>query len=101
MGMASDGANESASTNPSTPHPLTSSPQNFTFVRSNFRYLKNWSRYYGVDRIDGPLADLGVSSHHFDDEPRGCSFRFHAPHDMRMNKPAGLTAAEIVNNYQD
>lgn len=71
----------------------------FTFVRSNFRYLKNWMRYYGVDHIDGLLADLGVSSHHFDDESRGFSFRFDAPLDMRMNKRAGATAADIVNNY--
>ena len=73
----------------------------FTFVRSNFRYLKNWMRYYGVDHIDGLLADLGVSSHHFDDETRGFSFRFDAPLDMRMNKRAGTTAAEILNNYDE
>ncbi len=73
----------------------------FTFVRSNFRYLKNWMRYYGVDNIDGLLADLGVSSHHFDDETRGFSFRFDAPLDMRMNKRAGTTAAEILNNYNE
>ena len=71
----------------------------FTFVRSNFRYLKNWMRYYGVEKIDGLLADLGVSSHHFDDESRGFSFRFDAPLDMRMNKRAGKTAADIVNDY--
>lgn len=71
----------------------------FTFVRSNFRYLKNWMRYYGVEHIDGLLADLGVSSHHFDDETRGFSFRFDAPLDMRMNKRAGLTAADILNGY--
>ncbi len=74
---------------------------NFTFVRSNFRYLKNWMRYYGIENIDGLLADLGVSSHHFDDETRGFSFRFDAPLDMRMNKRAGITAAEIVNNYDE
>ncbi len=73
----------------------------FTFVRSNFRYLKNWMRYYGVDHIDGLLADLGVSSHHFDDETRGFSFRFDAPIDMRMNKRAGMTAADILNEYDE
>ncbi|MCH4148154.1 MAG: 16S rRNA (cytosine(1402)-N(4))-methyltransferase RsmH [Prevotella sp.] len=78
-----------------------SHPQNFTFVRSNFRYLKNWMRYYGVEQIDGLLADLGVSSHHFDDETRGFSFRFDAPLDMRMNKRAGKTAADIVNSYEE
>jgi len=70
-----------------------------TFVRSNFRYLKNWMRYYGVDHIDGLLADLGVSSHHFDDATRGFSFRFDAPLDMRMNKRAGQTAADVLNSY--
>lgn len=70
---------------------------NFTFVRSNFRYLKNWMRYHGVDHIDGILADLGVSSHHFDDETRGFSFRFDAPLDMRMNKRGGITAAQLLN----
>lgn len=72
-----------------------------TFVRSNFRYLKNWMRYYNIDHIDGLLADLGVSSHHFDDETRGFSFRFDAPLDMRMNKRAGMTAADIVNEYEE
>ena len=75
--------------------------ERFTFVRSNFRYLKNWMRYYGVDHIDGLLADLGVSSHHFDDETRGFSFRFDAPLDMRMNKRAGITAADIINHYNE
>ena len=73
----------------------------FTFVCSNFRYLKNWMRYYGVDGLDGLLADLGVSSHHFDDETRGFSFRFDSPLDMRMNKRAGKTAADIVNEYEE
>ena len=73
----------------------------FTFVRSNFRYIKNWMRYYGEEKIDGLLADLGVSSHHFDDETRGFSFRYDAPLDMRMNKRAGQTAADILNNYDE
>ena len=73
----------------------------FTFVRSNFRYLKNWMRYHGVDVIDGLIADLGVSSHHFDDETRGFSFRFDAPLDMRMNKRDGMTAADVLNKYDE
>jgi 16S rRNA (cytosine1402-N4)-methyltransferase len=73
----------------------------FTFVRSNFRYVSQWMRYYHVEKIDGLLADLGVSSHHFDDETRGFSFRFDAPLDMRMNKRAGQTAADILNNYTE
>lgn len=76
-------------------------PDNFTFVRSNFRYLKNWMRYYDVEGVDGLLADLGVSSHHFDDESRGFSFRFDAPLDMRMNKRAGKTAADLLQEYSE
>jgi len=71
--------------------------EQFTFVRSNFRYLRNWMRYYGVEQIDGLMADLGVSSHHFDTEGRGFSFRFDAPLDMRMNQQGGQTAADLVN----
>ena len=73
----------------------------FTFVRSNFRYLKNWMRYYGVEQLDGVLADLGVSSHHFDEGGRGFSFRFDGKLDMRMNQRARLTAAEVVNTYPE
>ena len=78
------------------------SNERFTFVRSNFRYLKQWMRYYGVEKIDGLLADLGVSSHHFDDEQRGFSFRYEeAPLDMRMNNRAGQTAADVLNSYSE
>ena len=77
-------------------------PDNFSFVLSNFRYLKNWMRYYGVDHIDGLLADLGVSSHQFDVGGRGFSFRFDdAPLDMRMNSSAGKTAADVLNSYDE
>lgn len=73
----------------------------FTFVRSNFRYLHNFLRYYDVEGVDAILADLGVSSHHFDDSERGFSFRFEGSLDMRMNKRAGKTAADIVNIYDE
>ena len=73
----------------------------FVFVRSNFRYLASFLRYHGVDRVDGVLADLGVSSHHFDTPERGFSFRFDGEVDMRMNNRAGRTAAEIVNTYAE
>lgn len=73
----------------------------FIFVRSNFRYLHNFLRYHGIEEVDAILADLGVSSHHFDDCERGFSFRFDGALDMRMNKRAGYTAADIINNYDE
>lgn len=74
----------------------------FTFVRSNFRYLKNFIKYHGQDKVDAILADLGVSSHHFDDEDRGFSFRFEdSKLDMRMNQRGSKTAAQILNNYSE
>lgn len=80
----------------------SSKRESFTFVRSNFRYIKQWMRYYGVEGVDGVLADLGVSSHHFDDSERGFSFRYDdAPLDMRMNKRGSTTAADILNNYSE
>lgn len=71
----------------------------FTFVNSNFRYLYNFLRYYGIEKVDGILADLGVSFHHFDDAERGFSFREDAPLDMRMNRNARLTAADLLGTF--
>ena len=71
------------------------------FVHSNFRYLRNFMDYYGVEQIDGLLADLGVSFHHFDCPERGFSFRFSAPLDMRMNQTGGKTATDILNTYSE
>lgn len=72
-----------------------------TFVQSNFRYLPNWLHYYGYEQVDGILADLGVSSHHFDAADRGFSFRFEGALDMRMNKRARTSAADVVNTYSE
>ena len=68
----------------------------FTFVHGNFAYMANFLRYYGVKEVDGIIADLGVSFHHFDDAERGFSFRADAPLDMRMNRNAGLKASDLL-----
>ncbi|MDD4968071.1 MAG: 16S rRNA (cytosine(1402)-N(4))-methyltransferase RsmH [Paludibacter sp.] len=73
----------------------------FIFVRSNFRYLKNFLKYHNVEKVDGILADLGVSSHHFDEAERGFSFRFDGVLDMRMNTKSPLTAAVLLNTYTE
>ena len=73
----------------------------FTFVRSNFKYMKNFMRFHGVEKVDGILADLGVSSHHFDEAGRGFSFRFDGALDMRMNTESKVTAASILNSYSE
>lgn len=73
----------------------------FIFVHSNFKYLKNFLKFYNITKVDGVLADLGVSFHHFDDADRGFSFRFDGFLDMRMNKKSGLTAADVLNTYSE
>lgn len=73
--------------------------ERFIFVNHNFRYLRNFMHYYGYEEVDGILADLGVSSHEFDEADRGFSFRFDAELDMRMNRRSRLTAKEILNTY--
>ncbi|MDE6027973.1 MAG: 16S rRNA (cytosine(1402)-N(4))-methyltransferase RsmH [Muribaculaceae bacterium] len=73
----------------------------FTFVHSNYRYLSNFLRYHGEDKVDGILADLGVSFHHFDSAERGFSFRSDAPLDMRMNRQGGITAADLLAEYDE
>ena len=73
----------------------------FIFVKSNFKYLKNFLKYHGIEKVDGILGDLGVSFHHFDQADRGFSFRFDGELDMRMNKQSAFTAATILNTYEE
>ena len=79
----------------------TTDDERFTFVRGNFKYISNFLRYYGEDKVDGILADLGVSSHHFDEAERGFSYRFDGALDMRMNRNADFTADKLINNYSE
>ena len=75
--------------------------ERFTFVYSNFRYMTNFMRWYGHEKVNGILADLGVSWHHFDDSSRGFSFRFEGPVDMRMNQKEGIKASDVINDYPE
>ena len=79
----------------------TTDDERFTFVRGNFKYISKFLRYYGEDKVDGILADLGVSSHHFDEAERGFSYRFDGALDMRMNREASFTAEELINGYDE
>ena len=75
--------------------------ERFFFIRHNFKYIRNFLKYYGVDQVDGILADLGVSSHDFDVAERGFSFRFDGDLDMRMNRDSAQTAADLMNTYSE
>lgn len=98
-------AYQNASLAPSLPsgtvQPALANDNRWQFVHGNFRYLKNFMRYYGIERIDGLLADLGVSFHHFDSPDRGFSFRFDSPLDMRMNPSAVRTAADVLHTAEE
>jgi 16S rRNA (cytosine1402-N4)-methyltransferase len=75
--------------------------EKFQFIRSNFRFVRNWLKFYGISQVDGALADLGVSSWHLDIPERGFSFRFNSILDMRMNPEAELTARDVLNKYKE
>jgi len=75
--------------------------EKFQFIRSNFRFVRNWLKFYGISQVDGALADLGVSSWHLDMPERGFSFRFNSILDMRMNPEAELTARDVLNKYKE
>lgn len=99
--LGSDGRLLSFDRDPDARQNVPDGEERLIFVHGNFRYLSNFMRYHDIEELDGILADLGVSFHHFDDAERGFSFRADAPLDMRMNRRASTTAADIVNNYSE
>ena len=101
--LAALGSEDDCSGSTATPtrSPMHLPTPRFTFVHSDFRYISNFMRYHGAEHVDGILADLGVSFHHFDTADRGFSFRSDAPLDMRMNRNGGKTAADILADYPE